>query len=650
MMRGRVGWWLGLLAMGVGFGADLRAADRLSIAPGMVINESGWGDAGRLADEQDRIGDPLTRPGGGERPDRPYFAGWSRWVYPVHLVVDFGPGQKATTLATFHESGEGSIRVAGGTPTAWNPPQTLALTGYRRWVALDLDRPTRYLRITLDAPTSLPEVAAYGTRRPPADPPAPQPTRPAARPRPSRPSFDGFLGVNAFIDDPAERIIPVAGTVREYHDAGWDFEGADHRLRFQPSGAAGGNAWFFDDYYRRLVGRGVTVVPCVKGSLPWVTGSAETEARPARDGADPTDPASYREHAAHLFQLAGRYGGRRVADDLLTLAPGQPLASGLGLIRDFESGNEPDKDWKGRTGYSTPFELAAQLSADRDGHLGRLGPGVGLRAADPDARLVLTGLYRTPLVYLDAIRFWADYHRGGNFPADVLNVHIYCSDGDAQQAFRTQGISPEAGKLRERAAELVAWRDRHTPEAEVWVTEFGYDTHSASPLHAPRLGTLAPEVVQGAWLARSFLLLHAAGIERATMFMLRDVDGASAGVFNSSGLVSRKGEWTPKPAWNFQATLKAHLTSFGFESDVDSNRPDVKIIRLASGARSAFAVWCPTSEDHRVSGYRLPVLGARATRVELVSDRPDGRSSPLPVADGAVIVDLSEVPTLILVD
>ncbi len=440
---------------------------------------------------------------------------------------------------------------------------------------MTLDAPSRYVRITMTAPVALPELVAYGRRGE-----SKRTSSAANAPRPPRPTFDQFLGTNAFIDDPIDKITPIAGTVREYHNAGWDVEHPDHRLRFQPSGAAGGNLWFFDDFYARLHRDGVTVSPCVQQSSPWVTGVSDPDARAARRGSDPAEPSAYDEHAAHMFQLAARYGRRAVPDAMLELGEGQPRRTGLGTLRFFENGNEPDKNWKERACMSTPFELAAQCSADYDGHRGALGPGRGVRAADPDARMVMAGLYRKPLAYLDAMRFWSEHHRGGSFPADAINVHFYCGDGDGEQVFKTRGVSPEAGGLRRRAAEVVGWRDRHVPSAEVWVSEFGYDVHPGSPLHAPAIGSLSAEIVQGAWLVRSALLMAAAGVDRSMMYMFRDVDSKSPGVFATSGLVGPKGQWGLKPSWHFQATLKANLAGFRWESDVATGRESVVAMRF----------------------------------------------------------------------
>jgi hypothetical protein len=96
--------------------------------------------------------------------------------------------------------------------------------------------------------------------------------------------------------------------------------------------------------------------------------------------------------------------------------------------------------------------------------------------------------------------------------------------------------------------------------------------------------------------------------------------------------------------------LKRHLVGLRWEADVPTDRDGVVAMRLAGRGRTAFAVWCPTSEDRRERLVRLPVTGTRARLVELVADQAAGRTHDLTVTDGAVRLDVSEVPSLVLLD
>src|SRR5690606_21447427 len=108
---------------------------------------------------------------------------------------------------------------------------------------------------------------------------------------------------------------------------------------------------------------------------------------------------------------------------------------------------------------------------------------------------------------------------------------------------------------------LIKFRDSYLPEKEVWITEFGYDTHPNSVQRAPSIGQLSQDEVQGAWLVRSYLELAAAGVDRAAMYMLRDTENNNSGVqFSASGLTGNKNtNHSPKPSWFYVYTLKNAL-------------------------------------------------------------------------------------------
>ena len=475
---------------------EARADTRILLRPDMILNETALGDAVKLVDEQNALGDPAG--GKGARPERPFFPGWTAWQYPIHVLLDLGANRHITRVFLYNESGESKLRLSVGKPFAWKP-QDIALSGYHEWREFPLRVETRYLRLTLTQPTSLPEIAVYADD---AEPVLPK-SAPVKRTLPL-PTMEQFIGTNAFIDDPLDKLALPVGFVLEYHPWQWDNEGKDKQTRFQPSGAAGGSAWFFDDFYAKLKARGVTVSPAIQQNSPHLFPGADLDAKPIGVAPDTEAPASYALHAAHLFQYAARYGQTKVPASLLKTAD-TPVRSGLNSLRYLENWNEPDKTWRGREGRFTPYELAAMSSADYDGDQGRMGKTYGVHNADPKMRLSIGGLAGIRLEYLRAMKLWADVHRGGDFPADILNLHHYSSDGDDDQGFKSMGISPEADKMREKFAAVVAWRDANLPNREVWVTEFGYDTNPKSPLHAPTIGSYSAEEVQ-AILARSQLL------------------------------------------------------------------------------------------------------------------------------------------------
>jgi hypothetical protein len=610
-------------------------AGQIRLSPSMLINESGFGDPGPLVDEQDADKE--------HPPTNPYFPGWTAWEYPISVVIDLGGRCRIDHISLYNPGGDNRFQFATGTPAAWRT-RDVNLTGYKSWTDFSVDGDTRWLRVTLLKPTSLPELQVYGTRLEPELAP-PKPKR-----RRALPTMDEFVGVNAFIDDPIDKIAPPSGIVREYHPIGWDFEGSDGLRRFQPSGAAGGNLWFFDDYYAKLKAAGATVCPVVWEAPERFFHTKSREAKPISPDANSEDPASYRFHAEHLFQYAARYGHRKVADSLLSLAPGQPRVSGLGTLSYIENWNEPDKAWEGRESRFNPYDLAALSSADYDGDQGRMGKTVGVKNADPSMHLVLGGLTALDLPFLKAIKLWSDTHRNGSFPADAINLHHYSSSSN-EQWFKPngKGISPEDDHLREKLLAIADWRDAAIPERELWVTEFGYDTDPRSPLHVPLIGSMNAEQVQGAWLVREFMALAAARVDRATMFMLRDTNTKGAGVFETCGVVTEKGKEDPKTGWYYMVTLRRRLKGYRFERVVTRESDPVWLYEFvrADGHRAVVA-WCPTSEDKHVSGFRLPVTGPGATLVTLANKREDGNETSLVAKDSAVSFDVSETPEIVL--
>jgi len=263
------------------------------------------------------------------------------------------------------------------------------------------------------------------------------------------------------------------------------------------------------------------------------------------------------------------------------------------------------------------------------------------------------GLAKPEIEYIKAMKLWADLNRDGDFPADVINLHHYSNDAGGQGGQSTTGISPEADGLRERFQRIVEWRDRFLPDKEVWVSEFGYDTNPKSPQHAPAIGSADAEEVQGQWLVRSFLALAAAGVDRAQLYMLRDVDRDSTTQYDSSGLTSEKGKHEPKRAWFYVAALKYILRGMRFEAEVPAGDASVRIYQFRSddaSPRRVYAVWCPTSSQTQVSGFSLDILNASAaTLITLEPGNPQGCRASLTAENGKVTVDVSERPIFVTV-
>jgi hypothetical protein len=478
-------------------------------------------------------------------------------------------------------------------------------------------------------------------------------------------TMDKFIGANAFVDDPLDKLLAV-GFIREYHDWRWD-EGGPHEYEGYPNNkimwapSAAGDPWNFDEFYQQLKLNSIEISPVIQGSVRWLQKKKDFPAnhKPLdNSNANPTDPNSYQAKAHHMFQFAARYGQQKVSTNKLTLQANQPKNTGLDVIKYMEDWNEPNAYWLGPDGEFTPAEYAAMASANYDGHGNTMKEGTktfGIKNADSTMKFVMGGIAATEIQWIKDIEYWFENNRADNkFIPDVINVHHYSwRDGKGWQG-GGPAKGPEEDNFKERMQTLVDYRNNHFPNTEVWVSEFGWDTHPGSPISPPLIAPFSREEVQAQWLVRAYLAFAAAGIDRAQMYMLRDVNGASSRWYSSSGLTTKKGEWKPKPSWYYVYTLKNTLTNMVFLGEVESSDPNVLIYKFKDidKPNGAYVLWSKTKENYRVDGYPLP-LGSNpgnVTKIQMSSESIHGLKTELKVTSNYIAVDVSETPVFILVD
>lgn len=351
------------------------------------------------------------------------------------------------------------------------------------------------------------------------------------------------------------------------------------------------------------------------GQPRWLTAG---DLRPLVAGSSATDPSSYTAHAQFVFQFVSRYGGREVPAEQLSVAAGGSARTGLDRIAALEH-------WRttpGRPTNFSPAEYAAFASADYDGHRGALGDRAGAKSADPELPFVMAALSgqsmrlenwtRGITDYLDGIRAWSERHRDGEFPADILNVHIFASTSVPYQ-------SPEAARLEERIAELAAYRDRHLERTPLWVTAFGYDTHPSSHLAAPQ-GNELPGLVHAQWTVRSYLALLAGGAQRVFVDSLADID-TTATTQHTSGLTGRRVHLDQKPAWYSLATLRSALAEHQFVERIDLGTPGVHALVFSAQGGQTWAVWADLPQGAKDLEFSMPAdLEIARTRALAIDD------------------------------
>lgn len=624
------------------------AQSKLNLDKGMLYNFSTQGAAGFLVDEQVLAGDPATGQGGNCL--TVYSPGWvyAEIYYPAMVVLDLGRSHILHALWFYDVNDCDTLNIYTGDPSSWTLKARVVLDRYNEWRNIALQDTSRFIMLKYRSPAvRIAEIVLYGLPLGSYPPPL----VPVAHPRPR---MDQFMGVNGFVDDPLDKIA-CTGSLREYHNWGWDEGNLDttyqgypyNQYAWNPNWVSGpGWAFNFDGFYRQLKDHGLTASPDLQGSALYMTNFIDslTQNKPIRNNGNPLDPASYIEHSDYMFQFAARYGSGNVNDTLLKLRPDQPRFSGSDRIAYLENWNEPDKTWWGRLAYFTPDEFATLCSADYDGHEQSLGTGKGMKNAAPQIKMVMAGLTGLNLEYLRCMKLWSDFNRTSGFPADVLNFHHYCANG-------IHGISPEADSLKLKLKEVVAWRDSCLPGKELWLSEFGYDTNPESEQAAVTIDTNDIFEVQGEWILRSYLEASAAGLDKAFVFMLRDANAPNPNKYNSSGLTGEI--WyghQPKKSWYYVSTMKDQLTGLIFDQEIPSNQDSLNIYRFlsAGGDTAVHVVWCTSATNRIVNDFSIKVPpNSLVWQIRPQSGYPKGVKIPLAIHNDSVTIRVTERPVFI---
>ena len=131
---------------------------RLPLNPQMVVNESEHGNPQALVDEQSLAGDP---PSGS--PETIWQVGYQfSKEYPVSAYLDLGQVQNLSVLWLYDTFSNGPLEISGGEPGKWQQIVSYETKSFKRWVKIQLDTTTRYLRLTRGNPgAQISEMVLY---------------------------------------------------------------------------------------------------------------------------------------------------------------------------------------------------------------------------------------------------------------------------------------------------------------------------------------------------------------------------------------------------------------------------------------------------------------------------------------------------------
>lgn len=462
-------------------------------------------------------------------------------------------------------------------------------------------------------------------------------------------------------DSGIELAVAKLKVVRHYCD--WvRLEGEKDMLRFAPEWSGG---WNLDVMYQWLHDNDIKVITCFQGVPTYIS-----ESYPVDPGQDVVpveypnrfdDPKSYIQQAKLAFNFAARYGSNTsVPTELLNIDTRQPDAPwelpnevkvGLNLVSALECGNEVNKFWKSRENYQNPREHAANLSAFYDGHKGALGPGVGVKQADPNMLVCTMGAISVSYEYFRSVIDWCKQYRGYredgtvDVPFDIIQYHRYNNDeGGGQHGSATTGKSPEESNMYEdvvRLKELVA---EFCPEVLIMCGENGYDWNQGSIQKAPPIGSKTALQVIGDWELRTALEMARARVDINTFYQLLDDDptGESTIQYATCGIINNN--YSNRPAIAYMVQALNILSGFRYNENI-SLTP--RVDKWIKDDEVVYAIWSPTESD-TVDDYVLTPdthLSAKLYTMNGTSDTPT--ETPLEYSASSYIIEYSETPVFV---
>jgi hypothetical protein len=435
--------------------------------------------------------------------------------------------------------------------------------------------------------------------------------------------------MNGHIDVPKD-VLYAVGVVREYHNFGWSMT-SNKQMYFDRF-----SWWNFDGYYKDLYEHGITVLPCIQMGESSIFNRDRSE-KPVMKGDSTTDPMSYKIHANYMYNYAARYGKTVVPKEKLNLDSNDTYKSGLGYITYYEDWNEPDKTWLGPDAQFNSTELAVMLSADYDGHEGRLGDTYGVKQADPNSKLVMGGMAggSTMVQWLTEMQEWANNNRTDKkLPMDVINYHQY---GGTH--------SPENTSFVEDAKKIIAWRNKNNKNLEIWITEFGWDTNLGSTKHA------APsEDAQRDWIIREYLIGDRIGLDRMTVFdALNDGPSSDTTQYSTSGLVTKVSEGAvKKSSWYGVNTAKNTLKGYKFNKVIRED--NIYIYEYKKGNELIYVLWSPTENNTVINNFKFNVGNySNATLTKMKKGEALGVTSNVDINNKEVELTITESPIFLKV-
>ncbi|MBR7100885.1 MAG: hypothetical protein IKC74_01210 [Clostridia bacterium] len=580
------------------------------------------------------------------------------YVSDVHLYIDVVP------------KGDIKIRVSKeavdfqAPDSEWDDVMVFSKETFTKktWYTFSVDADVQYVQLCFYDGSAPVEIMIYGYQSGDSD-------HAPAEEAHKLPTMGEMMGICGFVANGGGNTsvsqVSCATVLREYHNMGWSYT-----IELYPYTAThfNGGMGNFDIEYSYYKKNHINVIPCVQWGTLEVASvfSLNSEGKIVRRAAteqEKYDPDVYEMYADNMFGFAARYGRAKSPEllEILKKHMSRPLSEasmGMDYLDWIEMGNEPNGE--SQDGF-TPYQLAALTSAGYDGHENTMtdilgdSSHFGVKNADPTMKVAMAGLAGVGSRYISSMVYWMKANRNDRQVAmDAFNVHSYfCKEFTINGQKILMGVSPEEFDLIGDLSQLIELRDKYYPEKEVWLTEFGWDTATSyttkTACHA--YGEYTARQVQAMWLTRAYLIMSAAGVDKATMYMCEDggsEDTTANSQYGTCGVFDYKGN--PKDSYYYMYTLRNTLYDYTFVQEIDSGRSDVWIYQFADeDGNYGYALWCPTSDSTKVENFKLYIDADKAVLVENAFGEINGIKTDLTATNKVVTVNVSENPIYVMV-
>ncbi len=530
---------------------------------------------------------------------------------------------------------------------------TVSQTGNWGWKKISLDEETRFIMIRFSSyETAITEMVLYGIPRQAVA----EESNFSIHKGLTKTPLGQFLGVNYIMENEPQWLKPFHYS-RLYNftlDYDNDTSRNENRVRFNMLHYGYYNKdkgkYIFDIDTLKNINQG-NIWFSIRGVSKWMSDMGYTDKdRPMnRPSLNTEDPASYSRHAEMMWHMAAFFGYNKVDTNLLSLS-NKPLQSGRGSMSIYENGNEEDATWVGNN-YCSPYEYFAQSTADWDGDEARLGNRYGIHSADPQARLMMSGL-----IGLDTDRVKVY----GLLTENLRNDHQFIWQGGIQYHYYAQGkgrgISPEADSMRLKLTKVADCSFRIAPGVKCFLGENGYDKSPVSWQATPLIPGLSASQSQGIMLLRSINATFFSGFDAYILYWLSDDNPEDdPRVYLTSGILRKipNGKTKVYPGWYYISTLVTRLGKYRPDKVV-REKGDVWVYRYRHVEQPdsvAYFVYKPTVNGSRLTSYYLETgktAGNMVRKISFLDESDIGKEEIIPVLDGRIEVPVEEKPVLLL--